>query len=92
MRIYPSNTVTYFITRLLLSGDWEVGLEGIQCLYAWSNIGSEKTKPALRLGMKDYASIPLYQFQLDTMFSGSLIIHEPSFQFGLLGLAHVYRV
>ena len=49
MQIYPSNTVTNFITQLpnsfFLDGDWEVGLSDIQYPYTWNNnIRSGKSK------------------------------------------------
>ena len=57
MEIYPSNTVTNFITQLsdslFLEGDWEVGLAEIQYPYTWNNIRSGKTLPTLKLGIKE---------------------------------------
>ena len=52
MQIYPSNTVTNFITQLpnslFLDGDWEVGHAEIQYQYTWNNIKSGKNKAYIK--------------------------------------------
>ena len=42
MNIFPSNTLTNYVTQLpnsiYLDGEWEVGLAEIQYPYTWNNI------------------------------------------------------
>ena len=64
MKIYPSNTVTNFITQLpnslFLDGDWEVGLAEIQYPYTWNNIRSGKNKAYIKAWTeRDYTSLEI---------------------------------
>ena len=61
VQIYPSNTVTNFITHLpishFLDGDWEVGLAEIQYPYTWNNVRSGENKADIKAwSERDYTS------------------------------------
>ena len=75
MQIYPSNSVTNFITQLptslFLDGDWEVELSEIQYPYTWNNIRSGKIRPTLKVEVKEIT--PLWTFQLDTMITSTML-------------------